>query len=1031
MAAPTLSISTTAPVDGVETATARDLSRPPATKRAFVGDLETGYAVFVEDLVTGEVTEVPGSREGIPLGFTANERFLYVADYYDDIFDRGRSYLFDTRTGEVIDIVPDTSVDTYSLSASDDGTIVAFSSRTAVSGGDTNSGRDIYVKNMETGVVTLITKGVEEGSYPLDFRDPVVSRDGTKVIYGMGYWGGPDYRTLFVHDLVTGETIRLPQAMGRQPLRFSDDGTYVLSDNGGGLKFDLAPERRLSFTAATDGDEVRFTPGDGSVTVVTPVTEGTPVAIDHLYAADGDYSARLVAVADGEPDRTSDVKVSIRGFSGAAVNLTGTAGIDMMVLSRFDDTAVGGNGDDVLKGGAGDDRLSGGNGNDGLDGGTGKDRMIGGAGDDTYFVDNAGDTVIEAANGGIDSVVSSVSFTLGIGVENLTLVGGPVFTGGADTTGTGNDAANILIAEGNGIKTLYGMGGNDTLEARGPAYLFGGAGDDTYIIGAGAIVVIGEDENGGIDTVHAYVNTVELAENVENLTFMTTAAATGQGNASNNRIIGNIGNDTLYGGDGDDRLEGGKGNDQLWGFEGRDLLIGGSGDDTYYWQRGDRITERENSGIDTIVTGSDIALPEHVENLVIQGGEDRRQFASGNDQANVIDLWGHPYGEIEVHGRGGSDIITSSHGLNSLYGDDGDDILAATSGNSGSFATGNYLYGGAGNDTLSSVFRARLEGGTGDDTYRITRSDIQTIELAGEGTDTVVSTIDFTLVDNVENLVLDGTKALAGAGNALNNSITGNSANNSLDGGAGNDRLDGGARDDTLNGGDGDDTLTGGDGNDLLKGGYGIDRMIGGKGDDTYGYTAGDIIVEEAGGGIDTISTTGAVTIPLQVENLILVGRAHVGAVGNGGANVMTGNDGNNYLRGLGGADRLSGGNGNDTLAGGAGRDLLEGGDGADTFLYRSRAEGGDTIVDFTKGSDRVAISASGFALDLSARPLGAHMFVVGSGATANRAYAQFLYDTDLQILSFDADGKGGAKAIEIASFATAITLSAGDILLI
>jgi Ca2+-binding RTX toxin-like protein len=83
------------------------------------------------------------------------------------------------------------------------------------------------------------------------------------------------------------------------------------------------------------------------------------------------------------------------------------------------------------------------------------------------------------------------------------------------------------------------------------------------------------------------------------------------------------------------------------------------------------------------------------------------------------------------------------------------------------------------------------------------------VENANEGTDTVQSSVSYTLSDNVENLTLTGASAIDGTGNALNNVLIGNSANNLLDGGAGADTMFGGAGDDTyrLGLGDGADAV--------------------------------------------------------------------------------------------------------------------------------------------------------------------------------------------------------------------------------
>jgi Ca2+-binding RTX toxin-like protein len=96
---------------------------------------------------------------------------------------------------------------------------------------------------------------------------------------------------------------------------------------------------------------------------------------------------------------------------------------------------------DQISGLAGNDTLNGGLGNDSLDGGLGADSLNGGDGSDTYFVDNILDVVTENFNdalGGVDTVNSSVSFTLGFGLENLNL------TGVGNINGTGNANNNVI-----------------------------------------------------------------------------------------------------------------------------------------------------------------------------------------------------------------------------------------------------------------------------------------------------------------------------------------------------------------------------------------------------------------------------------------------------------------------------------------------------------------------------------------------------------------------------------------------------------
>jgi Ca2+-binding RTX toxin-like protein len=69
------------------------------------------------------------------------------------------------------------------------------------------------------------------------------------------------------------------------------------------------------------------------------------------------------------------------------------------------------------------DSLNGTSLNDAISGLAGADSMSGGLGNDLYFVDNTGDVVTEASNAGIDTVLSTINYTLTASVENLALQG--------------------------------------------------------------------------------------------------------------------------------------------------------------------------------------------------------------------------------------------------------------------------------------------------------------------------------------------------------------------------------------------------------------------------------------------------------------------------------------------------------------------------------------------------------------------------------------------------------------------------------
>ncbi len=238
---------------------------------------------------------------------------------------------------------------------------------------------------------------------------------------------------------------------------------------------------------------------------------------------------------------------------------------DLINGSAYSDKFAGYAGNDTLYGNGGDDLLYGNDGNDVLNGGSGIDTLDGGSGNDTYYIDNAGDKVIESSiSGGIDTVVSTISTTLGNNLEVLSLAGT------AAINGIGNGLANTL--KGNSANNvLNGMAGADTMA--------GGLGNDTYHVdNVGDIVT--EAANAGIDTVKSAV-TYTLGSTLENLTLTGTANIDGMGNALANLMAGNNANNTLKGKAGNDTLNGKAGDDILVGGAGMDSLSGGDGNDTF------------------------------------------------------------------------------------------------------------------------------------------------------------------------------------------------------------------------------------------------------------------------------------------------------------------------------------------------------------------------------------------------------------------------------------------------------------------
>ena len=243
------------------------------------------------------------------------------------------------------------------------------------------------------------------------------------------------------------------------------------------------------------------------------------------------------------------------------------------------------------------------------------------------------------------------------------------------------------------------------------------------------------------------------------------------------------------------------------------------------------------------------------------------------------------------------------------------------------------------------------------------------VQIAGNAPIELTQSIyDTWLRPQDKNLLLLGTANSKGIGNASDNIITGNAGNNLL-------RGEGGA-----------DTLYGGAGDDTLDGGAGADKMYGGVGNDVYIVdNSGDLVVEAAGEGIDTIQSFVTLTLPNHVENFVGLGAGALWIKGNGLANAISGNDAANTIYGEGGDDVINGFGGADKIIGGLGNDMLTGGDGADTFIFVRNQTGADVITDFGVGG-RDALDLTSFIgarVKYAAADVGANTVITfGTGET-------------------------------------------------
>jgi len=692
--------------------------------------------------------------------------------------------------------------------------------------------------------------------YGGDNNDTLMGGDGNDVVYGNA---GND-------TLIGGQgNDTLQGDAGADIYSFtSDDGQDTINNYDTDNSVDII---KLTNVSLLDLTGIAFAPGSSNSLVLGYGTVGSQVTVTN-YFYQPSYQINEVQLADGN---------KLKSF------IIGTTANDVL------------NGTGV---------------NDALSGQAGNDTLKGGNGDDLYFINDIGDKIIENLGAGIDTVLTSVNYTIADNVDNLALQTGAV-------TGTGNGINNRLLGN-SAVNTLSGLGGNDWLDggSKGDT-MNGGAGNDTFIVDNLADNIV-ENFNEGTDTVQSSV-TFTLAANVENLVLTKTIAINGTGNDLGNRLTGNAGINVL---------DGGAGNDFLDGDAGADTLKGGAGDDIFLIDATDIVEEGLNAGVDTVQAGFTYTLGSNLDNLLLIGAAAIN--GTGNGLANS--LTGNSANNI-LNGGAGVDILKGKAGDDSYYIDVAGDVVEELSGEgtdtvystidstlidnveklvllgTAKKATGNALdnslTGNASNNLLNGgVGVDTLAGGVGNDSYVVDNIGDTVIENAGAGTDTVESSVNYTLADNVENLTLTGVLALKGTGNNLANVMLGNSGNNSL------------------NGAGGADTMEGGAGNDFY-----------------YVNDTADSVVELAGQGTDTVFSSAAFTLNDNIENLTLTGTMAIDGMGNSLDNRLVGNTAANKLNGA------------------AGADSLKGGAGSDVFIFSSITGGTDTTLDCVSGTDKLQIS--------------------------------------------------------------------------
>ena len=508
--------------------------------------------------------------------------------------------------------------------------------------------------------------------------------------------------------------------------------------------------------------------------------------------------------------------------------------------------------------------------------------------------------------------------------------------------------------------------------------LTGGAGDDLLFAGYGDTV------DGGTGTNILSLDLSSAASGARLLLFdllsgRANTGANGSGTLSNIAAIsfigGSDGADVIYTFanppqpvNGRTTILGLGGNDSITAGLGTDLIAGGDGDDVIYGAGSETIYGDDGNDNLTGFLG------------LVYGGAGDDNLRAGNSTLGVATLYG---------GAGNDALRSDSDFATIIYGEDGNDGLTGGRGEDS-------LYGGLGADIFGdSPASDLMVGGLGNDIY-FARSDDRIVEGADEGADVVYGVGDFVLaegiyVETITTLSQYLARGQALTGNSLSQELLGDQGANMLIGSTiktlngdtirgfagadtmygndGRDLLDGGDGNDVMLGGAGDDTLIAGAGDDTVNGGMGADQLEGGAGNDTYLVDSGlDRIVEERGGGVDTVYAVNSYALGLEeVENFAAATATSTTGI------TLSGNQFGQAIAGTYGSDILIGGggsvNGGDILIGLRGDDFYTV-DAPNVLLIEAfgTAEGNDTATILASGSGFV-LNGDSYVETLAAAP--------------------------------------------------------------